>query len=265
VPELIRFACDAAGELCGFPRALVLTREQDVLSPSLVGALPDPRGDALRRRALANPVRLQPGTAEAELIRHFEGGRAGSTRAPSLLQQRLELQHFALGAVIPEDRVLALVVVDRDGPPVSQADEDAVQFFAHLLALSVERVFLRTRMRELGLELRHLTASAQAVMREALESPVALPTDYGAGPVFATPYPVTQTSGELRDLLTPRELQIAAQMVAGRSNREIAAELHLSPETVKGYVARVLRKLGASNRVDAVSRYLRLSTAANDR
>jgi DNA-binding NarL/FixJ family response regulator len=102
-------------------------------------------------------------------------------------------------------------------------------------------------------------------MKEALESPVALPSDYGAGPVFPTAYPAPQSSDQLRELLTPRELQIAGQMVAGRSNREIAAELHLSPETVKGYVARVLRKLGASNRVDAVSRYLRLSPNANDR
>jgi len=45
-------------------------------------------------------------------------------------------------------------------------------------------------------------------------------------------------------------------MMVGRSNREIGEELHLSPETVKTYVARLVRKLGASNRVDAVARYV---------
>jgi DNA-binding CsgD family transcriptional regulator len=42
-------------------------------------------------------------------------------------------------------------------------------------------------------------------------------------------------------------------LVQGRSNREIADELILSPETVKAHVARILRKLGASNRAEAVS------------
>jgi DNA-binding CsgD family transcriptional regulator len=208
---------------------------------------------------------LRPGSAESELIRTAEGGRSGGGQPPSALQAALGLEEFALGAVMPEDRVLAILVLDRSEPPVTAVDRDAVQLFAHLTALAVERLFLRVRMSELSLELRHLTASAQAVMKEALQSPVALPSDYGAGPVFPTSYPAPQSSDQLRELLTPRELQIAGQMVAGRSNREIAAELHLSPETVKGYVGRVLRKLGASNRVDAVSRYLRLSPNANDR
>lgn len=216
---------------------------------------------------------LRAESFEAELIRGFETARSGRGRAASQLQAQLGLGDFVLGAVKPEERVLALVVVDRQGPPVQERDRETVQFFAHMLALSVERVFLRSRMRELSTELRHLTASAQAVMREALESPVAMPTDYGTGPVFATqmfapaygspghtPSGAPASPDRLRELFTSREQQIASLVVAGRSNREIAAELHLSPETVKGYVARVLRKLGAANRVDAVSRYMRLAS-----
>ena len=131
-----------------------------------------------------------------------------------------------------------------------------------LLALSVERLFLRLRMKELSTELRHLTASALAVVQEALESPVALPRDYGSGPVFPTPFPAPHilrvgcaSCSRHGSCRSPRRWSPGARI--GRSRRE----LHLSPETVKGYVARVLRKLGASNRVDAVSRYLRLTGA----
>jgi DNA-binding NarL/FixJ family response regulator len=265
IPELLGRASEAAAEWCGFSRALILSVEEDVLSATGLGAMADARTDELRRRILANPVALRPGSAESELIRTAEGGRSGGGQPASSLQASLGLEAFALGAVMPEGRVLALLVLDRSEPAVDASDRAAVELFAHLIALAIERLFLRSRMSELALELRHLTASAQAVMKEALESPVALPTDYGSGPVFPTAYPAPETSDQLRGLLTPRELQIAGQMVAGRSNREIAGELHLSPETVKGYVARVLRKLGASNRVDAVSRYLRLASAANDR
>jgi DNA-binding NarL/FixJ family response regulator len=52
--------------------------------------------------------------------------------------------------------------------------------------------------------------------------------------------------------LTDREQAVFAQLAAGRSNREIAAELHLSEGTVKIHVGRILAKLGLRDRVQAV-------------
>jgi len=49
--------------------------------------------------------------------------------------------------------------------------------------------------------------------------------------------------------LTDRE---SAQLATGRSNREIATELHLSEGTVKIHVGRILTKLGLRDRVQAV-------------
>jgi len=42
--------------------------------------------------------------------------------------------------------------------------------------------------------------------------------------------------------LSPREKDIAALTCLGYTNRQIAARLHLSPDTVKGYVHQVLVK-----------------------
>jgi DNA-binding NarL/FixJ family response regulator len=52
--------------------------------------------------------------------------------------------------------------------------------------------------------------------------------------------------------LTSREQTVFTQLAAGRSNREIAAELHLSDGTVKIHVGRILTKLGLRDRVQAV-------------
>ena len=41
-------------------------------------------------------------------------------------------------------------------------------------------------------------------------------------------------------------------MVGGAQNRQIADQLVISPGTVKSHVARILRKLGAANRSEAV-------------
>lgn len=54
--------------------------------------------------------------------------------------------------------------------------------------------------------------------------------------------------------ISPRELTVLRALAAGRSNKEIAAELHVSPNTVKTHVARLFEKLGASRRTDAINR-----------
>lgn len=54
--------------------------------------------------------------------------------------------------------------------------------------------------------------------------------------------------------LTARELEVLELIAAGWSNPEIAAQVHLSTNTVKEYVSAVLRKLEARSRADAVRR-----------
>lgn len=54
--------------------------------------------------------------------------------------------------------------------------------------------------------------------------------------------------------ISPRELTVLQQLAAGRSNKEIAAALDVSPNTVKTHVARLFEKLEAKRRTDAIAR-----------
>lgn len=58
--------------------------------------------------------------------------------------------------------------------------------------------------------------------------------------------PALPYSRELR--LTEREEEVLNHVSQGQSNKEIAAQLGLSPQSVKVYVSNLLRKSGVSNR-----------------
>jgi DNA-binding CsgD family transcriptional regulator len=57
------------------------------------------------------------------------------------------------------------------------------------------------------------------------------------------------------DALTPTELRVAALVAEGRSTKEVAASLFVSPKTVEGHLSRIYAKLGVHSRT-ALSREL---------
>ena len=57
--------------------------------------------------------------------------------------------------------------------------------------------------------------------------------------------------------LTFRELTVLHHIAAGKSDKEIAAELSISPLTVQTHVGNILGKMSASSRTDASVRAVR--------
>ncbi len=55
------------------------------------------------------------------------------------------------------------------------------------------------------------------------------------------------------DLLNDKEKQILMLIAAGKTNNEIAAEVFLSPKTIKNYVSSILSKLNLHNRAEAAA------------
>jgi DNA-binding CsgD family transcriptional regulator len=53
--------------------------------------------------------------------------------------------------------------------------------------------------------------------------------------------------------LTPREMEVLALLAAGRSSKEIARRLVISPRTVSTHVQHILAKLDVSNRARAIA------------
>jgi len=69
--------------------------------------------------------------------------------------------------------------------------------------------------------------------------------------------PRLETSADLAEPLTSRELEVLEQMAAGLSNRQIALALGISEHTVKFHVSAILGKLGVSSRSAAIRHGMR--------
>ncbi|MFI6483398.1 LuxR C-terminal-related transcriptional regulator [Nonomuraea sp. NPDC050663] len=95
---------------------------------------------------------------------------------------------------------------------------------------------------------------ARAQLREALESfekAGARPwADHARAELRAAGESVTPAAGDLRAALTPQELQIVRLAATGATNKEIGAQLFLSPKTVGHHLYRAFPKLGVSNRTE---------------
>ncbi|KAB7744737.1 response regulator [Nostocoides sp. F2B08] len=60
----------------------------------------------------------------------------------------------------------------------------------------------------------------------------------------------TETARKPIEPLTAREEEVLVPVALGRTNSEIAIDLHISTSTVKAHLASLMRKLGARNRVE---------------
>ncbi len=58
-------------------------------------------------------------------------------------------------------------------------------------------------------------------------------------------------SDSVASQLSDRELQVLRLLANGNDNAQIAAELHISPKTVKNHISNILMKLQIENRIQA--------------
>ncbi len=54
-------------------------------------------------------------------------------------------------------------------------------------------------------------------------------------------------------------------LATGATNREIAEQLHLGPDSIKKHASAIYRKLGVRNRTEAVQRYAQLPRSGTPR
>jgi len=149
------------------------------------------------------------------------------------------------------------------------ADSDCASLFEHALRQHAQTPdafeTARTRL-AYGERLRR--ARNRVLAREQLRAALDIFEYLGAGPwadragaeLAATGETLRRRDPSTIDELTPQELQIALALAGGRTTRETAAALFLSPKTVEYHLRHVYQKLGVHSRDELASAIAMTST-----
>jgi DNA-binding CsgD family transcriptional regulator len=170
-----------------------------------------------------NPQRLAGRLPEVEVVRRGQPVVVPDVAQLSAVHVRIAeasgSRSYVAAPIVAEGEVVGLLHADRHfrGRRLGPADAEVLATFGEALGLAMARTAVLDRL-----------------------------ADAGRGPQAAGPV----------EGLTPRELDVLRGMAAGQTNAAIAARLVVTEGTVKTHVQHILRKLGAANRAEAVTRWL---------
>jgi DNA-binding NarL/FixJ family response regulator len=125
-------------------------------------------------------------------------------------------------------------------------------------------------LERLGVQRAQMTAAfgnAEQVVAELWQREIELGHSGNAAPEVARTAAtlIRPPESRLDGLMTRREREVLELMTSGATNTRIAEQLVISEGTVKSHVKHILRKLRASNRAEAVARYLQIVIREQER
>jgi LuxR family transcriptional regulator, regulator of acetate metabolism len=176
--------------------------------------------------------------------------RAGGQRAPAELTRTLGLSSYVVAPILAQGETIGLLHADaaESGRELDGVDLEVAAEFAAGLSGVLERAVLR---HTLDLHRAELEAAAQWMGTRL--------NQLAEGSKLGGAQPGSDAGRRMIDSLTTRELEVVRLLGRGQTNLEIADTLVVREGTVKYHVKNILRKLGATSRADAVSRFVRSS------
>lgn len=227
----------------------------------------DELAEAMVRAGSAVPRRLTHVLPEAEMIRRRQAILIPDAQADPRIHPELKdvtrSRAYVAAPVMSGTNAIGLLHADEstDSMLVEDFHREVLGMFAEGIGYAVERTVLHDRLRTLRDQLKEHTARVNDIVDEFVESDIQMSTDTGkpvAVPPAARQASSSAGDGEnFRSLLTHREQDVFRLMATGHTNARIASSLILSEGTIKSHVKHILRKLGAANRAEAVSRFYR--------
>lgn len=251
---ILERAAEELGTSSEFGRVLIGEVRSDGLYARSLWSEGDPDGAAAALEGLRRaPIPLEYPTIEDEVARRprteIVDARAARSRAARRLTDVLGWEEYVVTGLVVQGHTVGLLHADAGpasgGRALDPLDAEVVSRYAEGLTGVFERAVLREM-----LQLHHHELRSGVEWLSARLGQLASGGNEGAA-LSDGPDP---TGGES---LTARELDVLRLLARGQTNLEIAHALVVREGTVKYHVKNILRKLGATSRADAVSRYAR--------
>ena len=212
-------------------RAVVLDAFHSiVLPPELLASLTEPQSPLVA--ALVAHWLAGRGRPRALALAGLADQTDGAAQAAAMLRDQLGYSHLLVHGVSRPQRpaeIESLFILGGPGGGLPLAQRGAC----------------------LDLLLPHLHSTWQRVNATELEM-----QRPGSAPPARSATPPGAAAAPARGDVTERERQILRWVREGKSNQQIAEVLGISPLTVKNHIQKILRKLGAGNRAQAVAQAL---------
>ena len=248
-------APEELGAASQFHRVLISEVNDRSLRASAIWLRDDQAGGevalaALRRRPLALEYPLiEDEVAARRRVEIVDVARSRARAAPAFTAV-LGWSSYVVAPVAVHGTTVGLLHADvgAGGRALDGLDAEVAASFAEGLSGVFERAVLRETLRLH----RHELQSAVQWMSGRLGQLTAEAAD-------SVPPPTPGGDPAIAESLTARELEVMRLLARGYTNVAIANELVVREGTVKYHVKNILRKLGATSRADAVSRFVRAS------
>jgi DNA-binding NarL/FixJ family response regulator len=192
----------------------------------------------LFRTGLRNLLEEQGVQISGEAASGSEAVRSVREMAPDVVVMDLNMPEMGgveatrhITAVAPLTRVLVLTISDEDADVMDAILAGACGYL--LKDASIEELMAGIRAAWRGESLISPGIAAKVLQRVRATS---------ANPEIAD---------TIRSELSDREIEVLKLIANGKDNAVIAAELHISPKTVKNHISNILMKLQIDNRIQA--------------
>jgi len=252
---ILERAAEELGTSSEFGRVLIGEVRSDGLHARSLWSDGDPDGAAAALEELRRaPVPLEYPTIEDEVARRprteIVDARAARSRAAPRLTEVLGWKEYVITALVVQGNTVGLMHADAGPASGGRALDPLDAEIAARYAEGVTGVFERAVLRDM-LQLHHHELRSGVEWMSARLSQLA-----GGGGGEGTALADGPDAGGA-EALTARELDVLRLLARGQTNLEIAQALVVREGTIKYHVKNILRKLGATSRADAVSRYAR--------
>jgi len=251
---ILERAAEELGTSSEFGRVLIGEVRADGLHARALWSESDSEGAAAALDELRPaPVPLEYPTIEDEVARRprteIVDARAARSRAARRLSDVLGWEEYVVTALVVQGHTVGLLHADAGpvsgGRPLDPLDAEVASRYAEGLTGVFERAVLREMLQLHHHELRSGVEWMSARLGQL------------AGDGASASAPAGGPDPDGGEALTARELDVLRLLARGQTNLEIAHALVVREGTVKYHVKNILRKLGATSRADAVSRYAR--------